>query len=170
MADDEEELKPKATGSAPDISEYELPKSVILRLIKDATDGDVNVAKDAKSAFARACSVFILYLTATANDIAKERGKNQLSADHVLAALDELNFPDLREQLKSFLDTFREEQSAKKKAAKERKQQEKAAAGGGEEKAAEAEGEGGEGGEEDGDGDAEAEHASGAEGGDADDS
>lgn len=49
--------------------------------------GSTNVGKDASAAFARACGIFIIYLTACANDFAREHKRQTITANDVLAAI-----------------------------------------------------------------------------------
>ena len=46
-----------------------------------------NVGKDASAAFARASGIFIIYLTACANDFARENRRQTITANGVLAAI-----------------------------------------------------------------------------------
>ena len=48
--------------------DYELPQASINRIIKNKLPESAQVGKEAKTAFSKAAGIFILYLTAAAND------------------------------------------------------------------------------------------------------
>ena len=97
--------------------EMSLPSAAIMRIIKSKLPDGVMVNKDAKTAFTKACSVFILYLTTmcarrapsaprvcpirdvgvrsrSAADMSKEKGRSTLTAADVLGALRDLEFDE----------------------------------------------------------------------------
>ena len=80
----------------------------------------VSVAKDAKLAFAKAATVFVQFLTATANDFAKSCNRTTVAANHILGAIDEIDFKEFKEPLEQALEEFKEQQKTKK-ATKEKK-------------------------------------------------
>ena len=81
-----------------------LPNAVITRIIKDALPDGVAVSKEARSAMAKAASVFVLYATSTANSLAQKNKKKTVSAQDVLNALEEMEFNNFVEPLKESLD------------------------------------------------------------------
>ena len=93
-------------------SQAELPKAVVKRIIKEklSTTGpngerkDVTLQKDALLAVSESAKVFLNYLTTTANDICKEKKRQTISADDVLQALQDLEFPEMVEPLKEALE------------------------------------------------------------------
>ncbi|EFN55328.1 hypothetical protein CHLNCDRAFT_14739, partial [Chlorella variabilis] len=60
--------------------------------------------QDALLACAEAGRLFIHYLTATANDACKDAKRQTISADDVLTALEDLDFGELVEPLRSALE------------------------------------------------------------------
>jgi len=76
------------------------------------------------AAFARASGIFIIYLTACANDFARENRRQTITANDVLAAIKELEFDEFAPELTTFLERYRElekkKKNAKAKAAAER--------------------------------------------------
>lgn len=89
-----------------------LPKAMVKRLIKrklSTSDNpvarDANVSSEALLAFTESGKVFISYLTATANDICQEGKRQTVSADDVLAALEDLEFGELAPALRESLDS-----------------------------------------------------------------
>lgn len=86
----------------------------VTRLMKDALPSDVSVTKEARSALTRAASVFILYLTTTASGNAASKKLKTLQAQHILEALEEIEFEDFVGPLKEFLDHYRSTQKEKR--------------------------------------------------------
>lgn len=103
-----------------------LPNAVISRLMKEVLPDGVNVSKEARSAISRAASVFVLYTTSCANNLAQKQKRKTLTGLDVLTAMDEMEFGQFVEPLKKSLEAFKKEQkekeSKKKEAAEKRKQ------------------------------------------------
>jgi DNA polymerase epsilon subunit 3 len=59
----------------------------VRRILKKTLPSSSNVGKDAVAAFARASGIFIIYLTACANDFARENRRQTITANDVLAAI-----------------------------------------------------------------------------------
>lgn len=77
-----------AKGSGPPSAiEFEPPLACVRRILKNTLPSSTNVGKDASAAFARASGIFIIYLTATANDFARENRRQTITANDVLAAI-----------------------------------------------------------------------------------
>lgn len=62
----------------------------------------------------RAASVFILYLTTTASGAAASKKLRTLQAQHILDALEEIEFEDFVNPLKEFLEQYRSTQKEKR--------------------------------------------------------
>lgn len=67
--------------------EFEPPLACVRRILKKTLPSSTNVGKDASAAFARACGIFIIYITACANDFARENRRQTITANDVLAAI-----------------------------------------------------------------------------------
>jgi histone H3/H4 len=77
----------KSSLSAPSAAvEFEPPLACVRRILKNALPTS-NVGKDASAAFARACGIFVIYVTACANDFARENKRQTITANDVLAAV-----------------------------------------------------------------------------------
>eukprot|EP00542_Grammatophora_oceanica_P021461 CAMPEP_0194048230 /NCGR_PEP_ID=MMETSP0009_2-20130614/26800_1 /TAXON_ID=210454 /ORGANISM="Grammatophora oceanica, Strain CCMP 410" /LENGTH=191 /DNA_ID=CAMNT_0038694051 /DNA_START=12 /DNA_END=587 /DNA_ORIENTATION=+ len=96
--------------------EFEPPLACIRRILKHALPSSTNVGKDASAAFARACGIFVIYITACANDFAHENRRQTITANDVLAALKELDFDEFTPQLKTFLENYRAAEKSKREA------------------------------------------------------
>lgn len=81
-----------------------LPNAVITRIIKDSLPDGVAVAKEARSAIAKAASVFVLYTTSTANSLAQKNKKKTVSAQDVFNAMKEMEFEKFIEPLQESLE------------------------------------------------------------------
>ncbi|XP_050371007.1 DNA polymerase II subunit B4 [Argentina anserina] len=98
----------------------ELPKTIVRRVVKDKLsrcakgDADLNVHKEALSAFSESARIFIHYLSATANDICRGSKRQTINADDVLRALEDIEFPEFVEPLTAVLEELREKNAGKK--------------------------------------------------------
>jgi MAF protein len=78
----------------------DLPKAVVNRIVKTCLPANVQVAKEAREALVASGRIWISYVTAAANDFCKQSNRSTLSAEDVLAALDELDFDEFIEHVK----------------------------------------------------------------------
>ena len=76
-----------AQNALPTAVEFEPPLACVRRILKNTLPASTNVGKDASAAFARSAGIFILYLTACANDFARENRRQTITANDVLAAV-----------------------------------------------------------------------------------
>lgn len=96
------------------IQDLNLPNAVVTRIIKDALPNGISIAKEARSAIARAASIFVIYLTSQTAVHAKKQNHKSLSSDNVLDALEEIEFESFGEPLRKALEEFREINKQKK--------------------------------------------------------
>ena len=71
---------------------YELPRTTIQKIVKSGIPEGISLSSESKNGFSKASVVFIMYLTAKANEIAEKRKKSTISADDVLLAVYSLIF------------------------------------------------------------------------------
>lgn len=108
------------------LEDLNLPNAVVTRIIREALPDGITVAKEARAAVAKAASIFILYLTSSANMIAKKNNRKTISGPDVLAAIEEVEFDQFMEPLQEALELFKKNLKEKKDAtATKKKQQEK---------------------------------------------
>mmetsp|Transcript_18501 Transcript_18501/g.33398 ORF Transcript_18501/g.33398 Transcript_18501/m.33398 type:complete len:96 (+) Transcript_18501:4100-4387(+) len=85
------------------MADFSLPNSQIARIVKRALPDNFHASKNMKQALNRAACTFILYATTIAGDIAAEnQGKQKtcvLKPEHILAALEEIDFGAYNESL-----------------------------------------------------------------------
>ncbi|XP_050520435.1 DNA polymerase epsilon subunit 3 [Daktulosphaira vitifoliae] len=96
------------------LEDLNLPVTAITRIVKEVLPSNVIVSKEAKTALARAASVFILYVSNQATTIATNRNKRTISAQDVLEALSQVDFDCLIEPLKHILEDFKSTKQQKK--------------------------------------------------------
>ena len=78
---------PTAGNSGGASSEFEPPLACVRRMLKNTLPSNTNVGKDASTAFSRACGIFVIYLTACANDFARESKRQTITATDIMAAI-----------------------------------------------------------------------------------
>lgn len=102
----EEDLKPS--------KEFEVPLVAINKILKAALPDGANCTKDAKTAFSKAAGIFILYITACANELAKTGKRSTINSQDVMTALTELGYASFIPHLESTLEKMRVESIARK--------------------------------------------------------
>ena len=75
-----------APGDAMAYADFELPMSAVTKLIKGKQPGFA-VSKNARQVFSQAAGVFITYITAAANEFAREAKRSSMNDKDVLRAL-----------------------------------------------------------------------------------
>lgn len=85
--DSTQKLATTPTTTAGSAIEFEPPLACVRRILKNTLPNSTNVGKDASAAFCRACGIFVIYLTACANDFARENKRQTITANDVLAAV-----------------------------------------------------------------------------------
>lgn len=71
------------------------------------------IGKEAKIAFSKASSIFILYVTTIANDLAKEARRTTVTAQDVLHALRDLEFDEFLPAVEACLHAYKEQEKQK---------------------------------------------------------
>lgn len=107
------------------LEDLNLPNAVVSRIVKEALPDGVTVGKEAKAAVAKAASIFILYLTSSANMIAKKSNRKTVSGQDVLQAMDNIEFGHFIDPLNEALENFKKTQKEKKDAAASKKKEHK---------------------------------------------
>lgn len=77
------------------LEDFNLPNSAVQKIIKESLPDVQIIAKDAKTALARAASVFVLYLTSAASQVSQKSNRKTLVGQDILEALEALDFEDL---------------------------------------------------------------------------
>ncbi|KAH9475069.1 DNA polymerase epsilon subunit 3 [Psilocybe cubensis] len=87
------------------LENYELPKSVVMKIAKSALPDNVKLQKETVLSLVKGSSVFINYL---AHDVAQNKQHKSISASDVLKALEMIEFGDMVNKLQSELLIYRE--------------------------------------------------------------
>lgn len=106
---------------------FELPQSIVSKIVKSTLGDKTALSKDAGLAFSKAAGIFILYLTSVANDFCKQSKRSTLMPEHVLAALEEIEMDEMLEPIKAFRDKLQAERKQKAVSKKEKTEREAAA-------------------------------------------
>uniref|UniRef100_A0A1B6FF89 DNA polymerase epsilon subunit 3 n=1 Tax=Cuerna arida TaxID=1464854 RepID=A0A1B6FF89_9HEMI len=99
------------------LEDLNLPIAVVARLVKEGLPEGVSVTKEAKTAVARAASVFVLYITSSANTIAMRNKRKTINSDDVLQAVVDTEYEWLEDPLKESLEDFKKVQKQRKESA-----------------------------------------------------
>lgn len=86
----------KAASGPDGIDQYELAKTQVTKVAKSAISDDhgVQLRKEVVLGLIKASTVFISYLSASALEKTQDAGNKTMSAQHVLAAFKEMDFPE----------------------------------------------------------------------------
>ncbi|XP_031346242.1 DNA polymerase epsilon subunit 3 [Photinus pyralis] len=97
------------------LEDFNLPLSVVQRIVKESINENVNIGKEARIALARAAAVFVLYVTSHSSQVAQKVNRKTLLAEDVFEALKNLDFGELVEPLQLHLQEYKEEHKKKDK-------------------------------------------------------
>ncbi|TEB22857.1 histone-fold-containing protein [Coprinellus micaceus] len=112
------------------IENFELPKSVVMKIAKSALPDEARLTKETVLALVKGSTVFINYIGACAHDIAISKQHKTISAADVLKALDLIDFGDVIAALEAEVKVFKQTGGASsRKSAKESSSGAVAAAG-----------------------------------------
>ena len=88
------------------VPEFELPKAVVARIIKNALPDSVQVGKEAKDAIQIAAGIFIMHMTAAANEVCKAGKRSTINEKDIEKAMNEIGMEDLVADMLSSLKAF----------------------------------------------------------------
>lgn len=86
------------------LEDLNLPNAVVTRLIKEVIPENVNVGKEAKTAIAKAASVFVLFLSSASNQIAVLNNRKTINANDVLEGIKSTGFEQFYDPLQEALE------------------------------------------------------------------
>ncbi|KAK9478838.1 histone-fold-containing protein [Lipomyces japonicus] len=96
------------------IEDYLLPRATVSRLAKSTLPPNTSIQKDAMTALSKGSTVFINYLTSTANDITVQNGRKTVNPNDVYEALEVLALDGLIPRVRQEVDKFIEASQSKK--------------------------------------------------------
>ena len=82
-----------------------LPNAVVSRIIKEALPPSVKVSKEAQAAVAKAASVFVLYATSCANNVAIKGHRKTINGNDVIKAMEDMEFNKFIDPLENSLES-----------------------------------------------------------------
>ncbi|CAO1617779.1 unnamed protein product [Parajaminaea phylloscopi] len=104
------------------IEAYELPKAVLARVAKAELPENVQIRREALLAISKSATIFISYLAAVSDELAKQANRKSITPTDVVEGLSLMEFPEsVRTQLKKEIREFRDIEGKKKNAASARK-------------------------------------------------
>merc|ERR1712241_289113 len=98
-----------------------LPTAVVKRIVSDAVPASCKVSKEANAAIAKAASVFVLYATSCANNVAQKSHRKTLTGADVIKAIHEMEFDKFVKPLEASLESWKASQAKKKEESSKRK-------------------------------------------------
>ncbi|KAH7325154.1 histone-fold-containing protein [Rhizoctonia solani] len=103
------ESQQEVVMAAEGLDNYELPKTLVTRIVKSAIPENAKVQKEAMHAFLKGSTVFINYLAATAHELSRARGHKSVGAADVIKAIEtiEFNTDGLVKFLEADLEAYR---------------------------------------------------------------
>merc|ERR1712083_472312 len=104
-----------------------LPNAVVSRIIKEALPPSVKVSKEAQAAVAKAASVFVLYATSCANNVALKHHRKTIHGGDVVKAMEDMEFDKFIKPLENSLENWKDSQQKKKVDAKQKRDAKKPA-------------------------------------------
>ena len=87
-------LKKSSSAAANPLAEFEPPLTSVNRIVRASLPDNVQFGKEVKLAFQRSAGIFIMYLTACANEFSKENKRQTILPEDIFKALEELDFDD----------------------------------------------------------------------------
>ncbi|KAI1376920.1 histone-fold-containing protein [Hypoxylon crocopeplum] len=113
----EKDKKDSKEGSSKDnvtIEDLNLPRSIITRLAKGVLPPNTQIQANAVLAMSKSATVFINHLANAANEHTQNSNKKTIMPADVFAALEDIEFPFLRERLEAEFKKFNEVQTNKR--------------------------------------------------------
>jgi histone H3/H4 len=69
-----------------------LPKTTLVKLIKDALPKDMKIANETTDLIVQCCNEFVHILSTVSNEISDKEKRTTINPDHIQKALEELGF------------------------------------------------------------------------------
>ncbi|CAO3680222.1 unnamed protein product [Rhizopus stolonifer] len=95
-------------SEAVSIDDFELPKTVVARVLKSFLPEGTNLSKEARVAANKAATVFVSYLASVSNNVAKSANHKTVATSNVLKALEIVKLDNLIAPLKEYLEGYQQ--------------------------------------------------------------
>ena len=96
------------------IEEFDLPKTIINRVLKSGLPEGALFQKEAKTAFSKSGTVFVNFITTLALDLAKQSNVKTISPEMIFKALETADFDHYIPRIKSSIETHKESLKVKR--------------------------------------------------------
>lgn len=90
-------------------SDVSLPRSTMAQKIREAFPTELRVAGATMDLIIECCTEFIQLVTSEANDICDADNKATMNPEHIIKALQQLEFSEFEEDLVQLLEQFKQE-------------------------------------------------------------
>merc|ERR1712146_631623 len=107
-------LKKTSSAAANPLAEFEPPLTSLNRIVRASLPDNVQFGKEVKLAFQRSAGIFIMYLTACAKEFSKENKRQTILPEDIFKALEELDFDDFVDPLKTYYSRLKDEKNNEK--------------------------------------------------------
>lgn len=102
-------------GGNTSTEDLSLPKATVQKIIGEILPKDITISKEAREAVTELSIEFIGLLSTVLNDIAEKEAKKTIASDHVVKALEELDFHNYLEIINKVLVEHKELLKGKEK-------------------------------------------------------
>lgn len=85
-----------------------LPKATVQKIVSEILPPDLVFSRESRDALIECCVMFIIILSTTSNDVAEKESKKTIACEHVIKALEELDFPDYIEPIQQTIASHKE--------------------------------------------------------------
>lgn len=90
-------------------SDVALPRSTLAQKIREAFPAELRVAGTTMDLMIECCTEFIQLVTSEANEICAADNKATLNPEHIIKALQQLEFSEFEDELTELLEQFKQE-------------------------------------------------------------
>ena len=94
-------------------SEVSLPRSTMAQKIREAFPSELRVAGATMDLLIECCTEFVQLVTSEANEICSKDNKATMNPEHIIQALQQLEFPEFEHDLLPLLEQFKQETKGK---------------------------------------------------------
>ena len=97
-------------------SDVSLPRSTMAQKIREAFPSDLRVAGATMDIMIECCTEFIQLVTSEANEICTADNKATMNPEHIIKALQQLEFSEFEGELTQLLEQFKQENKGEPRA------------------------------------------------------
>lgn len=85
-----------------------LPKATVQKIVSEILPPDLVFSRESRDALIECCVMFIMILSNESNDMAEKESKKTIACEHVIKALEELDFRDYIEPIQQTIAAHKE--------------------------------------------------------------